>query len=414
MQLKRAVITGIGALTPIGATSQAFWENLLAGVCGADRITRFDVSKFDTQFACELKDFNPEAHFSIKDARRYDRFTQYSLVASREALADAGLGKDAMDPWRAGVIWGSGIGGLETLQQEILNYAKLGKPRFSPTFITRMITNMAAGCIAIENDFRGISYASVSACASSTHALIDALNYIRLGKADVIVSGGSEAPITDTALGGFSSMKALSARNDSPKTASRPFDKTRDGFVMGEGAGALVIEEREHAIKRGAKIYAEFIGGAMTTDAFHVALPQPEGRSVEMAMKLTLDDAQIAPDAVDYINLHGTSTPAGDGPELTAVQSVFRNSLDKLHVSSTKSMTGHLLGGAGAIEAIASVLSIRDNIIPPTMNTTEVDPELNVKVDLTLGKAVKKTVNVAMSNTFGFGGHNAVVAFRKP
>lgn len=413
MELKRAVVTGLGAVTPIGIGVESFWKNLIAGVNGCELITRFDMSLFDTQIACELKGFNPEDYFSLKDARKYDRFTQYSLAAARAAITDAQLEKGAVDPWRGGVIWGSGIGGLETLQQEIQNYTKLGRPRFNPSFIPKMISNVTAGHIAIENDFRGICFTAVSACASSSHALIDALNYIRLGKADIIIAGGAEAPINETALGGFSSMKALSRRNDSPQTASRPFDKDRDGFVMGEGAGALVIEEREHAIARGAKIYAEFVGGAMTCDAFHVTLPHPEGRSVAQAMRFALDDAHINASAVDYINLHGTSTPAGDLPELIAVQAVFGDSLDKLHVSATKSMTGHLLGGAGAIEAIASIMSIQKGMIPPTMNCQEVDPLIPANINLTLNTAVRKQVDVAMSNTFGFGGQNAVVMFKK-
>jgi 3-oxoacyl-[acyl-carrier-protein] synthase II len=413
LELKRAVITGLGAITPIGIGVESFWESLIAGVNGCELISRFDTTLFDTRIACEIKGFNPEDYFSLKDARKYDRFTQYSLVAARAAMTDAQLGKDSVDPWKGGVIWASGIGGLETLQQEIQNYSKLGRPRFNPGFIPKMITNIAAGHIAIEYDYRGICFSPVSACASSSHALIDALNYIRLGKADVIIAGGAEAPINETALGGFSSMKALSRRNDSPQTASRPFDKDRDGFVMGEGAGALIIEEREHAIARGAKIYAEFAGGAMTADAFHITLPHPEGRSVAQAMRSALDDAQINTSEVDYINLHGTSTPAGDLPELIAVQSVFCDSLDKLHVSATKSMTGHLLGGAGAIEAIASIMSIQKGMIPPTMNCQEVDPLIPVNINLTLNTAVKKQVDVAMSNTFGFGGQNAVVVFKK-
>ena len=413
MELKRVVITGIGAVTPIGIGAESFWNNLIAGVNGCGLITRFDTSLFDTRIACEIKDYNPENYFSLKDARKYDRFTQYSLTAAREAMTDARLEKGAVDSWKSGVIWGSGIGGLETLQQEILNYGKMGRPRFNPNFIPKMIANVCAGQIAIENEFRGICFSTVSACASSSHALIDALNYIRLGKADVIIAGGAEAPINETALGGFSSMKALSRRNDSPQTASRPFDKDRDGFVMGEGAGALVVEEREHAIARGATIYAELIGGAMTCDAFHVTLPNPEGKSVAQAMRSSLEDANISASSVDYINLHGTSTPAGDLPELLAVQSVFSDSLDKLHVSATKSMTGHLLGGAGAIEAIATILSIKNGIVPPTMNCQEVDSQIPAAINLTLNTAVKKQVNVAMSNTFGFGGQNAVVVFRR-
>lgn len=413
MELKRAVITGIGALTPIGATAESLWESLLAGVVGTGLITRFDTSLFDTKIACELKNYNPENYFSLKDARKYDRYTQYSLIAAREAVADAKFDKEKLDLWKAGVIWGSGIGGLETLQQEILNFGKTVRPRFSPNFIPKMISNIAGGCIAIENDFRGICFTTVSACASSSHALVDALNYIRLGKANVIIAGGSEAPIIETALGGFSNMKALSSRNDSPQTASRPFDKDRDGFIMGEGAGALIIEEREHALARGAKIYAEFIGGSMTCDAFHVTLPQPEGKSVAQAMRMSLEDAHIDAGSVDYINLHATSTPAGDPPELMAVQSVFGDSLDKLHVSATKSMTGHLLGGAGAVEAIIAVLSVQKGIVPPTMSCQNVDPVIPKEINLTLDKPVEKNINVAMSNTFGFGGQNAVVLFKK-
>ncbi|MDR0330769.1 MAG: beta-ketoacyl-ACP synthase II [Chitinispirillales bacterium] len=414
-ELQKAVITGLGMVSPAGNTVFDSWAALLSGKSAAGPITRFDCSQFRTRFACEVKGFDAGAYFDAKEARGMDLYTQYAVAAAAQAFGDAGLGAVPGDPFRRGVIFASGIGGINTLQEELFKYAQAGggKPRFSPFMVPKMISNIAAGVIALKYGFRGANYATVSACASSSHALIDALNLVRLGKADVIIAGGSEAPINVTGVGGFGALRALSERNGDPATASRPFDKERDGFVLGEGAAALVVESLAHAKARGARIYAELAGGGMTADAFHSTLPHPDGAAVERAMAFALDDAGVNTEEVGYINLHATSTPAGDGPEIGAVGRLFKNSLDKLHVSGTKSMTGHLLGGVGALEAAITVLSIYKGMIPPTINTVNVDPELDVRVDLTLGKAVEKVVGVAMTNSFGFGGQNACIVFRR-
>jgi len=416
-ELNRAVVTGMGVISPVGNTTKDAWAALLAGRGAAAPITRFDCSEFRTRFACEVKGFDPAAYMEAKEAKSMDLYTQYAMAAAAQAYDDAGLNWCGCnrDPFRWGVIFASGVGGFNTLQEELIKYAKAGegKPRFSPFMVPKMIANIAAGVIAVKYDMRGMNYATVSACASSSHALIDAMNLIRLGKADVIIAGGSEAPINVIGVGGFGALRALSERNDDPATASRPFDRDRDGFVLGEGAAALIIESLDHARARGARIYAELAGGGMTGDAFHSTLPHPDGVSVEKAMALAIDDAGVNADEIGYINLHATSTPAGDGPEIGAVHRLFKNSLDKLHVSGTKSMTGHLLGGTGALEAAFTVLSIHKGVIPPTINTANVDPELDVRVDLTLGKAVEKNVDVAMTNSFGFGGQNASIVFKK-
>ncbi|MBN1983716.1 MAG: beta-ketoacyl-ACP synthase II [Chitinivibrionales bacterium] len=410
----RAVITGLGAVTPIGVTTGDYWQALMQGVSGAAPITRFDPMGFKTRFACEVKGFNPELYLEPKEIRAMDLYCQFAIAAATQAVDNAGFVNNLTDRFRGGVIFASGIGGLYTMQEEILRYGQNpGRPRFSPHFIPKMIPNIAAGVIGVRYDLRGINYATVSACASSSHAIADALNHIRLGKADVLVVGGAEAPINATALGGFSSMRALSEHNEEPQIASRPFDKDRDGFVLGEGAAALVIESLDHALARGATIYAELAGAGMTADAYHLTLPHPEGRSVYQAMKVAIEDADVEPGQIDYINLHGTSTPAGDPPELMAVQQLFSATANRLHVSSTKSMTGHLLGAAGAIEAVATVLAIHNSMIPPTINTKNIDPAIAVRVDLTLGKPVSKEIGVAMSNTFGFGGQNAVIVLKQ-
>jgi 3-oxoacyl-[acyl-carrier-protein] synthase II len=415
--LAKAVVTGMGIISPAGNTPKDAWAAILAGKSAAAPITRFDCSEYRTRFACEVKDFDPIAYMDAKEAKSMDLYTQYAMAAAAQAWDDAGLNwcGCSRDPFRWGVIFASGIGGISTLQDELVRYAQsgTGKPRFSPFMIPKMIANIAAGTIAVKYDLRGMNYATVSACASSSHALIDAMNMIRLGKADVIIAGGSEAPINVSGVGGFGALRALSERNDDPKTASRPFDKDRDGFVLGEGAAVLVIESLEHAQSRGARIYAELAGGGMTADAFHATLPHPDGVSVEKAMALALEDACVNTGDIGYINLHATSTPAGDGPEIGAVQRLFKNSLDKLHVSGTKSMTGHLLGGTGALESAFTVLSIHKGMIPPTINTVNVDPALDVRVDLTLGKAVEKNVDAAMTNSFGFGGQNAAIVFKR-
>jgi 3-oxoacyl-[acyl-carrier-protein] synthase II len=414
MQLKRVVVTGLGALTPIGNNVEEYWEALVNGVSGAGPITHFDASKSKTRFACEVKNFEPTDFISRKEARKMDRFTQYAMVASDEAIADANLNLDTINKLRVGVIWGAGIGGLETLQNEVLEYAKGdGTPKFNPFFIPKMIADIAPGHISIKNGFMGPNYTTVSACASSANAMIDALNYIRLGYCDVIVTGGSEAAIAIAGVGGFSSMQALSTRNESPETASRPFDAGRDGFVLGEGAGAIVLEEYEYAKARGAKIYAEVIGGGMSSDAYHITAPHPEGIGVIAVMKNCLENSGIKPEDVDYINTHGTSTPLGDVAELKAISKVFGDHAKNININSTKSMTGHLLGAAGAIESIAAILAIKHSIIPPTINHTTVDENINPELNLTLNKPQKREVKIAMSNTFGFGGHNACVAFRK-
>jgi len=413
---KRAVVTGLGVVSPAGGTTQESWDALLSGKSAAAPITRFDCSQFKTRFACEVKGFDPAAYFDHKEARGMDLYTQFAAAAAAQAYGDAGLAAldgSGGDPFRRAVIFASGIGGINTLQEELVKYAQSGKARFSPFMVPKMIGNIAAGVIAQKYDFRGANYGMVSACASSSHALIDALHLIRLGKADVVIAGGSEAPINVTGIGGFGALRALSERNDDPAAASRPFDRDRDGFVLGEGAAALVVESLEHAESRGARVYAELAGGGMTADAYHATLPHPDGVSVEKAMALALDDSGAAPEEIGYINLHATSTPAGDGPEIAAVQRLFKNSLSRLHVSGTKSMTGHLLGGTGALEAAITVLSIHNGIIPPTINTVNVDPNLDIRVDLTLGKPVKKQLSAAMTNSFGFGGQNASIVFRK-
>ena len=414
MQLKRVVVTGLGALTPIGNNIEEYWNALVSGASGAAPITHFDASKSKTRFACEVKNFNPTDFINRKDARKMDKFTQYAMVASDEAIADSNLDLETINKLRVGVIWGAGIGGLETLQNEVLNYAAGdGTPRFNPFFIPKMIADIAPGNISIKNGFMGPNFTTVSACASSANAMIDALNYIRLGYCDVIVTGGSEAAVTIAGVGGFSAMQALSTRNDSPESASRPFDATREGFVLGEGAGALVLEEYEYAKARGAKIYAEVIGGGMSSDAYHITAPHPEGIGVMAVMKNCLENSGIQPEDVDHINTHGTSTPLGDVAELKAISAVFGEHAKKININSTKSMTGHLLGAAGAIESIAAILAMKHGIVPPTINHTTVDENINPVLNLTLNKPQKREIKVAMSNTFGFGGHNACVAFRK-
>lgn len=414
MELKRVVVTGIGAITPIGNTAADYWSGLLNGVSGADRITLFDASKFKTQFACEVKGFDPVDYLDKKEARKLDRFTQLAIVASDEAIKNAGISKETVDPDRTGVIFSSGIGGLMTFQEEVMNYAKGdGTPRFNPFFIPKMILDIAAGHISIRHGFRGPNFAVVSACASSTHALIEAFHYIRLGKADVMVAGGSEAVICDAGVAGFNAMKALSERNDDPKTASRPFDKERDGFVMGEGGGALILEEYEHAKRRGATIYAEIAGGGATADAHHITAPHPEGLGALNVMRASLREAEMVPEDIDYINVHGTSTPLGDIAETKAILGVFGEHSYDLSISSTKSMTGHLLGAAGVIEAIACINAVMHDIVPPTINHFTDDDGLDPKLDLTFWKPKKKVVRAALSNTFGFGGHNASLILKK-
>jgi 3-oxoacyl-[acyl-carrier-protein] synthase II len=414
MELKRVVVTGIGAITPIGNTASDYWSSLLDGVSGADRITLFDASKFKTQFACEVKGFDPVDYLDKKEARKLDRFTQLAIVASDEAIKNAGISKETVDPDRTGVIFSSGIGGLMTFQEEVMNYAKGdGTPRFNPFFIPKMILDIAAGHISIRHGFRGPNFAVVSACASSTHALIEAFHYIRLGKADVMVAGGSEAVICDAGVAGFNAMKALSERNDDPKTASRPFDKERDGFVMGEGGGALILEEYEHAKRRGATIYAEIAGGGATADAHHITAPHPEGLGALNVMRASLREAEMVPEDIDYINVHGTSTPLGDIAETKAILGVFGEHSYNLSISSTKSMTGHLLGAAGVIEAIACINAVMHDIVPPTINHFTDDEGLDPKLDLTFWKPKKKVVRAALSNTFGFGGHNASLIVKK-
>jgi 3-oxoacyl-[acyl-carrier-protein] synthase II len=414
MTFKRVVITGLGALTPIGNTLKEYWDGLKNGKSGAAPITKFDTTLFKTKFACELKGFDPTSFMDKKDARKLDPFAQYAMVVADEAIKDAGLPIEGMDSDRVGVIWGSGIGGLLTFQEEVRAFAAGdGTPRFNPFFIPKMIPDLSAGHISIKYGFRGPNYVTVSACASSTNAIYDAFTYLRLGKADIIVSGGSEAAVCIAGVGGFNALKALSERNDSPTTASRPYDKDRDGFVLGEGAGALILEEYEHAKKRGAKIYGEIVGGGMSADAYHITAPHPEGLGITKVMEHALHEAGIAPTDVDYINTHGTSTPLGDVGEIKAIQKVFGDHSYKLSISSTKSMTGHLLGAAGAIEAIACLLAINEGVIPPTINHFTDDPELDPRLNLTFNKAEKKNVKVALSNTFGFGGHNFSVIIKK-
>ena len=414
MQLKRVVVTGLGALTPIGNNIQEYWEGLINGKSGAAPITYYDTEKHKTKFACEVKNFNVEDFIDRKEARRMDKFAQYAVVASDEAIKDAGITSDNVDKHRVGVIWGAGIGGLETFQEEVLYYAKGdGTPKFNPFFIPKMIADIAPAHISMRNGFMGPNYTTVSACASSANALIDAFNYIRLGMCDVIISGGSEAAVTIAGMGGFNSMHALSTRNESAQTASRPFDAERDGFVLGEGAGAIVLEEYEYAKARGANIYAEVIGGGMSSDAYHMTAPHPEGIGVIAVMKNCLENSGIQPEDVDHINTHGTSTPLGDVAELKAISQVFGDHAKNININSTKSMTGHLLGAAGAIESIASILAMKHGIVPPTINHSTADENINPDLNLTLNKPQKRAIKVAMSNTFGFGGHNACVAFRK-
>ena len=414
MELKRVVVTGMGALTPIGNNLKAYWEGLRTGKSGSAPITYFDTEKFKTKFACELKGYDPMDFFDRKEARKLDRFAQYALVSSDEAIADSGIDLDVVDKFRVGVVWGAGIGGLETFQNEVIGYAEGdGTPRFNPFFIPKMIADIAPGNISIKHGFMGPNYTTVSACASSANAMIDALNYIRLGHCDVIVTGGSEAAVTIAGMGGFNAMHALSTRNDSPETASRPFDATRDGFVLGEGGGALILEEYEHAKARGAKIYAEVLGGGLSSDAYHMTAPHPEGIGVVKVMENCLQNAGLNPEDVDAINTHGTSTPLGDVAELKAISKVFGDHAPNININSTKSMTGHLLGAAGAIEAIASILAMEHNTVPPTINHSTVDDQIDPSLNLTLNKAQEREVKVAMSNTFGFGGHNACLLFKK-
>ena len=414
MELKRVVITGLGALTPIGNNVDEFWEGLITGKSGAAPITKFDASKFKTQFACEIKGFDIKDHIDRKEARKLDEFSQYAMVSSSEAMADSGLMESQPNVDRIGVIWGSGIGGLKTFQDECINFAEGdGTPRFNPFFIPKMIADIAAGHISIKYGLRGPNYVTVSACASATNAMIDAFNYIRLGKVDAVVTGGSEAAVNESGIGGFNALRALSTSNENPQTASRPFDKDRNGFVLGEGSGALIFEEYEHAKKRGAKIYAEVIGGGMSGDAYHMTAPHPDGIGARNTMISALDDANLDPTDIDYVNVHGTSTPLGDIAEVKAIQAVFGEHAYNINISSTKSMTGHLLGAAGAIEAIACVKAVQEDIIPPTINHTTDDEELDNKLNFTFNKAQKRTVNIAMSNTFGFGGHNTTVIIKK-
>ena len=414
MQLRRVVVTGLGALTPIGNTVPEFWGGLVGGVSGAAPITRFDAGKFRTKFACEVKNYDPAQYFDRKEARKMDPFAQYAMVVAEEAIQDSKLNLNEINLDQVGVIWGSGIGGLRSFQDEVSAFATGdGTPRFNPFFITKMIADLSAGHISIKYGFRGPNYVTVSACASATNAIVDAFTYIRLGKIDIAVTGGSEAAVVEAGIGGFNAMKALSERNDSPETASRPYDKDRDGFVLGEGAGCLILEEYEHAKARGAKIYAELVGGGMSSDAYHITAPHPEGLGAYNVMVNALKDAGLQPEEVDYINTHGTSTPIGDPQEVLAIQKLFGQHAYKLNISSTKSMTGHLLGAAGAIEAVASVLAITHQTVPPTINHFTDDETLDPKLNFTFNKAQQRPINVVLSNTFGFGGHNCSIIFRK-
>jgi 3-oxoacyl-[acyl-carrier-protein] synthase II len=413
MELKRVVITGLGAITPLGNNTNEYWENLKNGVSGSDLITRFDTEKFKTKFACEVKSYDAKDHFDRKEARKLDLYAQFALIAVDEAISDSKLDLSVLDLDKAGVIWASGIGGLQTFYEEIAGFVKGGNtPRFSPFFIPKMISDIAAGHISIKYGFRGPNFSTVSACASSTNALIDALTYIRLGKANVFITGGSEAAINEAGLGGFNAMQALSTNNENFKTASRPFDITRDGFVMGEGGAALILEEYEHAMRRGAPIYAEIVGGGMSADAHHLTAPHPEGLGAAMVMKNALEDAGLKPEDIDYINVHGTATPLGDIAEVKGIKSVFGDHAYELNISATKSMTGHLLGAAGAVESIAAIMAIKHNIVPPTINFEHEDPEIDNKMNFTFNKAQNRNVNAAISNTFGFGGHNSSVIFK--
>ena len=414
MQLKRVVVTGMGALTPIGNTIEEYWNGLLNGVSGADTITQFDASRFRTKFACEIKNFEPTQFLDKKEARKLDRFTQLALVVSDQAMADAGLSKDTVNPDRVGVVFASGIGGLTTFQHEVTDFAKGdGTPRFNPFFIPKMILDIAAGQISMRHNLRGPNFAVVSACASSTNAIMDAFNLLRLGKADIILTGGSESVISEAGVGGFNAMKAMSERNDDPKTASRPYDKDRDGFVMGEAAGMLVLEELEHALARGAKIYCEIAGCGATADAYHITAPHPEGLGAKNVMFAALEDAGMDANEIDYINTHGTSTPIGDGAEVKAITQVFGEHAYSLNISATKSMTGHCLGAAGVIECIASIKAVMHGVVPPTINHFTDDPEIDPRLNFTFNKPQEREVRAALSNTFGFGGHNACVIVKK-
>mgnify|MGYP000403660895 CR=1 FL=1 len=414
MQLKRVVVTGLGALTPLGNNLNDYWNNLIKGVSGAGPITRFDPEKFKTKFACEIKNYDPLDHFDRKEMRKMDPFTQYAMITSKEAIEDSGLDLEKIDRLKAGVIWGSGIGGIRTFQDEVENFVQGDKnPRFNPFFIPKMISDISAGMISMKYGFHGPNFVTVSACASATNAMIDAMTYIKLGKAKIMITGGSEAAVVEAGMGGFNAMKALSERNDSPQTASRPFDKDRDGFVLGEGSGAMILEEYEHAKARGAKIYAEIVGGGMSADAYHITAPHPEGLGAYNVMLNVLEDAEMKPEDIDYINVHGTSTPLGDMSEVIAIEKVFGEHAYNLNISSTKSMTGHLLGAAGAIEAIASIMAIKDQIVPPTINHFTDDENFDPRLNFTFNKAQKREIRAALSNTFGFGGHNTSVVFRK-
>jgi 3-oxoacyl-[acyl-carrier-protein] synthase II len=414
MQQRKVVVTGLGALTPLGNSVPEFWSNIIAGKSGAAPITRFDTGKFKTRFACELKGYDPLNYFEKPEIRKIDPFTQYALVSTAEALKDSGIDLDKIDKTRVGVIWGSGNGGFQTFQQEVMDFARGdGTPRINPYFIPKVIVDIASGWISIKYGFMGLNYSTVSACATSTTAIIDAMNYIRWGKADIIIAGGSEAAINEAGIGGFSALKALSTRNDQPASASRPFDPSRDGFVMGEGAGSLILEEYEHARRRGARIYAEVAGGGMSADAYHLTATHPEGAGAILGMRWALEDASLKPEDVDYLNPHATSTPVGDESEMKAVKTYFGDHASKMYVSATKSATGHLLGGAGAIEAIIAIKTIAESVIPPTINTEQVDPSIPAGINIVLRNKVETPVNVAMSNTFGFGGHNATAVFRK-
>ncbi|MAW31314.1 MAG: beta-ketoacyl-[acyl-carrier-protein] synthase II [Flavobacteriales bacterium] len=414
MKSRRVVVTGIGALTPIGNNLKSYWKSLVAGKSGAGPITHFDASNFKTQFACEVKDFDVTEFIHKKEARKLDKFSQYAMVVADEAFVDSGINSDQIRPERAGVIWGSGIGGMETFFKESVSFGTgTGTPRFNPFFIPKLISDIPAGHISIKYNFQGPNFTTVSACASSTNALIDAYNYIKLNKADVFIAGGSEACVFEPGIGGFNAMMALSTRNENPKKASRPFDKNRDGFVMGEGGGALILEEYQHAKKRGAKIYAEVVGGGLTADAHHITAPHPEGLGAKNVMRQAIEESGIDLTEVDYINVHGTSTPLGDIAETKAIISLFGQHAYNLNISSTKSMTGHLLGAAGVVEAIATIMAVKNNIIPPTINHERADPEIDSKLNLTLNKFQERNVDYALSNTFGFGGHNASVLFKK-
>ncbi len=414
MELKRVVVTGMGAITPLGKSVQEYWDGLVNGVSGAVMITQFDTTKFKTKFACEVKDFEPTNYLDRKEARKLDRFTQFALIASDQAVKDAGISKENVNVDRVGVIFASGIGGMATFQDDVMEFARGdGTPRFNPFFIPKMILDIAAGQISMRHGFRGPNYAVVSACASSTNAIIEAFDNIRIGRADIIIAGGSEAVIREAGVGGFNAMKALSERNDDPKTASRPFDKDRDGFVMGEGAGVLVLEELEHAKARGAKIYCEIAGGGATADAYHITAPHPEGLGAKNVMHVALNEAGMTPEDIDYINVHGTSTPLGDIAETKAILNVFGDKAYDLNISSTKSMTGHCLGAAGVVEALACILAVTRDIIPPTINHFTDDPEFDPKLNFTFNKAQEREVNAALSNTFGFGGHNASIIIKK-